>query len=205
MGISPSKPELVEAGFDGESGDYNVDASYKPGFGAEWLVGPNDVRILEKELRELDEVGDNVPEFKIDRVVAAKCIKVYDGDTAHFAVKNDGAWTRFRCRMLGYNSAEIRSRAGYKASEEEKKRGIEDRDFLASLLQDKKVILRLHKTDKYGRPLTDVYLVPSLDEGHHIDPEELFTNPEYHVNSIMIRTGHGVPYPPPQHTVAGNR
>ena len=192
MGIVPSKQlnPIVSENFDGEGGDHNVDASYNPVLGPEWYVYKDELEELKGDIIELDSVGEEVPEFVINRVVAAKCVKVYDGDTAHFAIKgDDGSWSRFRCRMIGYNSAEIRSRSGYTVTPEEKARGLADRDFLADMLYGKKVLLHLHKTDKYGRPLADVYLIPSEE----LTLDNMFDESR-HVNKIMVKEGHGVPY-----------
>jgi len=195
MGITISKNPLVDENFDGESGDYLVEASnYTPGLNPEWFVVDSDIRQLRSDLRDLATVPEDVDKFTfVNHIVAAKCIKVYDGDTAHFAVKYNDQWVRFRCRLTGYNSAEmIPKKAGLTKEQksEIKEQAIKDRDYLAELLLNQYVLLHLHDFDKYGRPLTDVYLVDDIDTLSR----DIFEDETKHVNSLMIKNGHGVVY-----------
>lgn len=100
---------------------------------------------------------DNVPKFTITvRGTPAKCVKVYDGDTAHFvfAPFENGQQYRFVCRMKGYNSAEL------KCGDDlvQKKQAIAARDELRSLILNKDVTIDTYGFDKYGRVLVDVFL-----------------------------------------------
>jgi endonuclease YncB( thermonuclease family) len=93
--------------------------------------------------------------FTLDGLVTpAKCVKVYDGDTAQFcfSICTDRPVTRFACRILRYNTAEMKGKG---VTEEEKFRGRECRDALAELILDKIVTLYVKKFDKYGRPLIE--------------------------------------------------
>jgi endonuclease YncB( thermonuclease family) len=105
--------------------------------------------------------------------VFAKCVKVYDGDTATFAFApfTGSQPCLFSCRCLGYNSAEIKTK-----DIKEKQKAIESRDYLAKLILNKIVTLQLGKFDKYGRVLVHIYINNRC------------------VNDEMVRLGYGKPY-----------
>ncbi len=101
------------------------------------------------------------------------CTAVYDGDTItlnlnlgfNFRVNN------FKIRMLGINAPEVvgANRAA----------GLASRDFLASRVLDRMVMLHSYKdrADKYGgRWLGEIY------------------HDGVNVNQLMIESGHAVPY-----------
>ena len=107
-------------------------------------------------------------------VVKAKCVKVYDGDTAHFAFRDHqgGGIRRHVCRMVGYNSAELRSKDPH-----EREAAGKARDRLQEIIGGAVVVtLRCGKNDKYGRLLVEVDC------------------PTGNVREIMLREGHGKPY-----------
>jgi micrococcal nuclease len=106
--------------------------------------------------------------------VKAKCVKVYDGDTATFVfIPHKGSDPcSFSCRFLGYDSPEIKSKII-----EEKELAVKARDYLSSLILNQIVDLELNEFDKYGRILVNVY----LPDGKHI-------------NTHMLELGHGRPY-----------
>lgn len=115
------------------------------------------------------------PKWSFDGMtVNAKCVKVYDGDTATFAFAPyyNGSPRTFSCRFIGYNSAEIRTK-----NTEEKQKAIAARDYLSDLILNKIVKLELGSFDKYGRILVQVYLIDGLN-----------------VNSEMLKRGYGFPY-----------
>jgi endonuclease YncB( thermonuclease family) len=186
MGIFLSKRNtLIVDGFDGESGDYNVNADYVPELGPEWIFGAKELEILKADFIDYQRAPDKVNMLSFDnRITLGKCCSVYDGDTINAIIKYNGEWIRHRFRMIGYNSPEIRAE-----TEEEKKKAIEARDYLANRLLNKVMVMRLHKFDKYGRILCDVYIV----DDSNITLDNIF---KIHVNSEMISKGYGVPYMP---------
>jgi endonuclease YncB( thermonuclease family) len=114
------------------------------------------------------------PKFTLcGQVVQAKCVDVYDGDTAQFVfrLEMNHPLYRYSCRMTGYNSAEIKGQ-----SVEEKEKAKIARDALKGLILGRVVTLNIGKFDKYGRPLVSV-LVDGQD-----------------VNAWMISGGYGAPY-----------
>ena len=125
------------------------------------------------EKTSLQDTHKKTPRFYFSGVVEAKCVSVYDGDTAQFCFKPfEGCpISRFTCRMYGYNSAEIKSK-----DEEEKAKAVESRDALSRLILDKIVDLEVGRFDKYGRVLVKVFIE------------------KQNVNEWMIEQGYGKEY-----------
>lgn len=93
------------------------------------------------------------PQFTLqNNIYLAKCVKCYDADTIHIVIEFEGKLSRFLCRLLGIDTAELRSK-----DHEEKKYAKEARDYLKSLILDKLVIVKCGDFDKYGRLLVLVY------------------------------------------------
>jgi endonuclease YncB( thermonuclease family) len=128
-----------------------------------------------KESEILQNCTIKTPKWSFEgRTVTAKCVKVYDGDTATFAFipYPNSKPCSFSCRFLGYNSAEIKTKDAV-----EKAKGLAAKEYLSNMILNHIVKLELGAFDKYGRILVEVYL-PS----------------GFHVNSEMLRSGHGKEY-----------
>ena len=101
----------------------------------------------------------------------AELVRVIDGDS--IVVDIDwGAkiWSKnAHLRLLGINAPELRG--------ESRDRGIEAKEALAGMLTDA-LLVRTHKTGKYGRWLADVWTID--DDG----------NKGLHVNREMVLRGH---------------
>ena len=103
---------------------------------------------------------DNTPAY-IPRILAAKVVRVYDGDTLHVAFYS--SWCRahrIRVRLAGVDCAEIRS-----CNPDEKFVAVRAKRVLEELVLDRAVTLHQPlRWDKYGRLLTDLALdgVPSV-------------------------------------------
>lgn len=114
----------------------------------------------------------DTPLFSLEsRTFRAKCVKVYDGDTIHIVIALNGHLTRFKCRMSGYDTAEM---TATDAALAEAARAA--RDALARRILGRICTVYCGKFDKYGRLL----IVVSVD-GQNI-------------NDWMISSGHGVVY-----------
>lgn len=124
-----------------------------------------------RKLRNIDE--DNVKDFSFDGLrVIAKVVDVYDGDSITTIFKFNGKYQKFKIRMDGYDSPEVRSSDAI-----EKEYGYRARDFLRNLISGKLVRLSCGKSDKYGRILGTVYTLSGV-----------------HVNEFMVSNKHGYPY-----------
>ena len=111
------------------------------------------------------------------REVWAKCVSVYDGDTARLAFSPlpQSSPRVFNCRLCGYNSAELRSK-----DQAEKAAALAARDYLRSLILGKVVRAELGSFDKYGRILVKIWI--REEEG------------EFELSARMLEKGFGQPY-----------
>ena len=82
----------------------------------------------------------------------AKCVKCYDADTIHVVIKFNNQYSRFCCRLLGIDTAEIRTK-----NLDEKAHAKKARDYLREIILDKLVTIQCQDFDKYGRLLIYVY------------------------------------------------
>ncbi len=82
----------------------------------------------------------------------AKPVKIYDGDTCHFAFYFADNLYRFRIRLSDIDTAEIRS-----DDEEEVKHAKLAKKRLKELMGDDLVYLKCKKLDKYGRILAYIF------------------------------------------------
>lgn len=108
--------------------------------------------------QELDnyllETGSlDTPLFTLEgRNCKAKCVKCYDADTIHIVIYYGNQLQRFVCRLLGIDSAEIRT-----SNKSEKEHAIKARDYLSNLILNKIIDIKCNKFDKYGRLLITIY------------------------------------------------
>lgn len=113
----------------------------------------------------------------------AKCVKCYDADTIHIIIKFHGEFVRFRCRLAGIDTAEVRS-----ADDTEKRHAIAARDWVRHTILGGIVLVQCREFDKYGRLLVDVH-VPDREEdgGEPIDRC-------YHLNTRLVERGYAYAY-----------
>lgn len=126
--------------------------------------------------RKLEKVN-SAPFFSLNGMVTKmKVVHVYDGDTIHGIIVLHGTPVKFKIRMMGYDSPEMKPPLNQENREEEKKAALEAKHAISEFILDKIVDVRFFEFDKYGRPLADVY-VNTLK-----------------INDWMIENGHGYPY-----------
>ncbi len=108
----------------------------------------------------LDEcTNDNCPEFNFaGQVKECKVVDVYDGDTCKVCFAMNGGFYKFTVRMLGYNTHEMKQKKGDPAAASNKALAVAARDYLRSLVLDKRVFIHCQEQDKYGRILGKIYL-----------------------------------------------
>jgi len=118
----------------------------------------------------------DTPKFTLKGDRLCKCVKVYDGDTITvvFQPFSETPFYKFNIRLNGIDTPELRG-----SSPDEKEKAILARDFLANLILDEIIFIKLGDFDKYGRLLGDIYL--SKDDTKSI-------------NELMIEKGHAYEY-----------
>ena len=103
----------------------------------------------------LDELFDDIE-------IVANVLDVYDGDTITIETNIPNAITstdgkpfriKLKCRLLGYDSPEIRTR-----DDNEKRMGYISKDVLSNKILNKEVRIKTQGLEKYGRLLGTVFL-----------------------------------------------
>ena len=119
-----------------------------------WKCDQQAVAIYEKRTMALDG-NAKTPTFELKgHTVMAKCVNVYDGDTIHITIAcyhpitGELQTSRLKCRMLGYNSAELRTQDA-----DEKAKALLAKNALMNLILDKEVQVTFRGKEKYGREL----------------------------------------------------
>ena len=111
------------------------------------------------------------------RVLYAKVVDVYDGDTCKVNLFLYGnILKQFTIRMMGYDCPELRTK-----NLTEKKFGYRSKDIMVKLISDKIIKLECLDFDKYGRILGQIYI-------HDINHNEI------NVNKFMVDNHLGYNY-----------
>ena len=124
-------------------------------------------------LEELKCVNCDISEFSLTGLEDyAKVVHVYDGDTCHVVIKYNNKFTKFTCRLIGLDTAEMTSKDDTK-----KQKAIQARNFLINKVtgqtvksnvtkkeikellssSNKLCYVHFYDQDKYGRWLVDLY------------------------------------------------
>lgn len=98
---------------------------------------------------------NNYKEIEFSQCKFAKVIDVYDGDTCTCVVRYQGMNIKFKVRLNGLDTPEIRKTEDI----EEKEAGYLARDFVRQLILGEIVKFDYKGMDKYGRVLADLYLM----------------------------------------------
>lgn len=130
----------------------------------------------------LKKCDKKTKKFSLDKQTKlCKVVSVYDGDTCNVVFDHNGIINRWTIRMNGYDTPEMRPSKKLPDRDEIKKKAIESRDYLKSLIfnNEQLVYIKCGEFDKYGRLLGEIYINENDDES---------------VNSLMIKNGHGYEY-----------
>jgi endonuclease YncB( thermonuclease family) len=91
----------------------------------------------------------------------AKVVDIYDGDTLTVVFRYRGQLQQHRCRMLGYDSPEMKPLRSKKGRDKEIEKAKEAKEALSNLIFGHNggiVKIKCHQFDKYGRLLIDLYI-----------------------------------------------
>ena len=105
---------------------------------------------------ELNKCDKKTSKFSLDGLVKlCKVVDVYDGDTCRVVFKHNSNISKWNIRMNGYDSPEMRPSKKLENRDEIKKKAIEAKNYLKSLIMNENqfVYLKCGKFDKYGRLL----------------------------------------------------
>ncbi len=141
---------------------------------------------VNKEL--LNSTYQNTPTFLLPKKkMKAKVLKVYDGDTIWVSLILYKKLFKFNCRMIGYDSPEMKPLLSNPNRNQEIIAAKSAKDYLANLILNKIVDIQFGDFDKYGRALCSIY-IPDPDS------KKIICRNNICVNTLMIRKGHGYPY-----------
>ena len=123
----------------------------------------------EAEIEMLKNLEDEkVMLFSLDKkIVTAKIVRVYDGDTCFAVFKMGNDFVKFKLRMEGYDSPEMKPPLEQANREKEKKDAQKAKEELERLVLNKVVFLHCGKWDKYGRLLGKI-IVNNIDVAQHM-------------------------------------
>ena len=131
--------------------------------------------LVSRKLAKMDT--GKVPYFTFARgMCRLRVCDVYDGDTITGIMRFRGRYEKFKIRMAGYDSPEMKPPLKNTDRLVEKAAAVEARDALRNLIFDKVVWGVCHGSDKYGRLLMTVFY-----KGKNI-------------NQAMLDGGYGQPY-----------
>lgn len=127
------------------------------------------IRILKKE--------QNVSFFSLKGMkMKGRVCHIYDGDTIHVIVVLNGKPVKFRVRMQGYDSPEMKPPLNQENRELEKEAALRAKKALSDFIFDQIVDIEFGEFDKYGRPLAIIF------------------HQNQNVNQYMIQKGYGYEY-----------
>lgn len=150
----------------------------------------------------LTEATRSIPEFSLNgKVIPAKVVDCYDGDTFYAVIELEGKLWKFNCRMNGYDTPEMKPPKNKVGREIEKAKALKAKQALLTQIcsgvdlthdltnsemslaidNNKKIVTLICKEfDKYGRLLVEV-----VDDA---------SSPQKTVNDWMVEQGYGYKY-----------
>lgn len=98
-------------------------------------------------------------EFTLNGSTAtAKVVHVYDGDTIHVVLVVFDQLYKFKCRLAGLDTPELKVSRNDPHRELHRQAGLKVAEYVRQLINQQIVRLKIYEYDKYGRILCDVYL-----------------------------------------------
>lgn len=111
-----------------------------------------DISIVKEQYKQH---GGNTPFFTLNGIKNyARVTEVYDGDTITIVMNVNGSFLKFKCRMMGIDTCEIRSK-----NPKNKELAVKARNRLIQLVTDKQVDEASKKKDVSSFLEEDVYLI----------------------------------------------
>jgi len=134
----------------------------------------------DKLMELLKEQTNDLPLYSLKGSYCCKVVDVYDGDTVTIILINRGQFEKYKLRMYGYDSPEMKPLKSITNREEIKNKAKIAKDFLSILVLNKICEFKSMGNDKYGRLLGNLYI--------KINDNNIC------INELMIKTNHGYPY-----------
>jgi micrococcal nuclease len=109
-----------------------------------------------------------------------KVVDIYDGDTCTIILKNNGQFQKYKVRMNGYDSPEMKPLKNIKNRDKIIKNAQAAKLALSNIILNKIVTIKCGKWDKYGRLLGTIYIKENRNN--------------ININQWMIKNNYGYVY-----------
>lgn len=130
-----------------------------------------------------------------DKYIYAKCVSVYDGDTMTIKFFYRGELLKYKIRLMGLDTPELKSR-----NLEEKELSGKIKKYVSEMILNKIIKIKCYDFDKYGRILGDIYMKTDKGDiclnqylidnkfalGYKGDTKQEFVRENYNWNVEMI-------------------
>lgn len=132
---------------------------------------------IDNELLQLTTAPEYNSAYE-NKLVTAKILTVYDGDTCNAIFKLDIGlpYYNYKIRLVGIDTPEMKPSLSTPNREQVIIRAKQARDFIKEKIASQLVILELQGVDKYGRILAKIYLTTP-------------PTPESCINTLLIDAG----------------
>ena len=140
---------------------------------------------------------NTISEFNLNRQIkVCRVIDVYDGDTITVIFEHFGKINKWKVRLYGINTPELRPSRSLENRDEIIDNARKARDFLKSLIMNPNQLIYLEckEFDSFGRILANIYLYYDYSNISNNNIESNQKN--FMVNKIMINSGHAIEYIP---------
>ena len=127
--------------------------------------------------QKLIEANDSIPYFTLEgQTYQGKVVRVVDGDTCNIILEINNGLLKFRCRLNGIDTPEIKPRKTDPNREQKIKAGLAAKSRFSSLCENCILSVECDKFDKYGRLLVTL------------------KNKECCINQVLLDENHARPY-----------
>lgn len=123
------------------------------------IMTDSDLNQISEKLNKIDENNLEYFSFKGQTFIAKHC-NIYDGDTFSVIFEYRGEIIKYRCRCMGYDTAEMKPKKNDPNREYEKMQAIKAKNRLEYLLNKhptKLIKIECLDFDKYGRLLIELW------------------------------------------------
>lgn len=129
--------------------------------------------------KDLLNATNDIPLYSLDgKKFICKVVSIYDGDTCTVVFKNNKELQKYKVRMTGYDSPEIKPRKNVENREKIIKEAKKAKNALQTIINDKLVLIKCGKWDKYGRLLGTLFTIKN----------------NININEWMINNNYGYAY-----------
>ena len=142
---------------------------------------------VKKKLTRCNKYNTPLYQFN-NKKFYCKVVDVYDGDTITIVTNLNNKFYKYKVRMYGYDSPELKPRKNIPNRDEIITKAKEARTTLRNLILDKIVVIEIGDTtwDKYGRLIGTIYM--KINNG--LTMKSYNTN----INKFMIDNNYGYEY-----------